>query len=237
MGLLGDAWDWVTEGRMDGNPDSNEDNFKLKGQKNRGEGLLQQADFAAGRKAPGIAGSQYRDDQSSLIGMLQRQAAGEGPSMAGKMLKDALGRNVSTQQALLATGSGPGAARSASMQASSLGGSIANQAAGARIQEMNSARGLLSQTLQGARGLDLQRNQAISDHELRSRGLNDAQIARMRELELRNANMGLNGSMGFANDLTRRRGQDASTPTSFERFASGAGAAAAAYTGIKSVNK
>ena len=220
----------VTGGSQWGNPfkrsssqgEVNPNEFSLQGQNERRQSLLQQADFAAGRGAPQIAGSQFRGDQNSLVNILQAQAAGNGPSAAGDQLKQALGRNVSTQQALLATG-GPGGARQASQQAGMLGGSLAGQAATARVQEQLGAQGLLSQTLQGARGQDQQRNIQQSDMELRSRGMNDQQIARLRQMELDNARLGLQGSMERASDATTRRGQDLGLPSTGEQVVSAAG--------------
>ena len=196
--------------RKSNQPGIDEGNFDLSGANGRRNSLLQQADFAAGRGAPQVAGSGFRGDQGSLIHMLQEQAAGRGPSAAQEQLKHALGQNVSTQQALLASG---GSARAAAQQASALGGSLAGQASQARVQEQLGAQGLLSQTLQGARGQDLQRALGQTDAELRSRGLNDQQIARLRELELRNAESQQRGRMGLEGERTARRGQDLGTPT------------------------
>jgi len=202
-------------------PDLDFGNFQLQGADRRREQLLQQADFAAGRQAPGIGQSQFRGNQNNLVSMLEARARGEGPSVAQRQLREGLGRNVASQQALLATG---GSARAASQQASALGGSLSGQSALLRANEISQAQGLLGQTLQGARGLDLQRQTSMSDHELRSRGLNDQQIARLRELELRNAQSGLEGSMGFEREQTTRRGQDLGVPSAGERiFSAGAG--------------
>jgi hypothetical protein len=198
--------------RKSGEPDIDPANFQLADQEKRSRELLQQADFAAGRGSPYIHGSGFRGAQSGLVQQLQARAAGQGPSVAQRQLQDALGRNVSTQQALLATGGGPGAARAASQQASALGGSLAGQSALLRANEITQAQGLLGQTLQGARGQDLQRQIAMSDAELKSRGLNDQQIARLRELELRNAQLGLQGTMGLEGARTTRRGQDLGVP-------------------------
>ena len=202
--------------------DLDPNNFNLPGQQQRGRSLLQQADFAAGRGAPQIGTSSFRGDQQGLTRMLQERAAGRGPSMAQQQLRDALGRNVSTQQALLATG-GPGGARQASMQAGALGGSLAGQSSMLRAQEMTQAQGLLGQHLQGARGLDLQRATAQSDADLRSRGLNDQQIRAFRDMELRNAALQQQGTMGLEGQRTQRRGQDLGVPTGGEMILGAAG--------------
>lgn len=207
-------------------PDVDPSNFQLQGQDQRRRDLLQQADYAAGRGAPQIGRSGFRGAQSGLVGMLQDRAAGRGPSAAQMQLKDAMGRNVSSQQALLATG-GPGAARQASMQAGMAGGSLAGQAAQLRANEMTQAQGLLGQVTGQARGQDLQREGMMSDAELRSRGLNDQQIARMRQMELDNARLGLQGSMGLESQYTQRRGQDLGTPTGGEHLLSALGPLAA----------
>jgi hypothetical protein len=203
-------------------PPVDPNNFQLQGQDQRRRSLLQQADYAAGRQAPQIGQSGFRQDQRGLVGMLQQQAAGRGPSAAARQLKDALGRNVSSQQALLATG-GPGSARMASQQAGMLGGSIAGQTAQARVQEQLGAQQLLGQAIGQGRGQDLQRQGMMSDAELRSRGLNDAQIARMRQQELDNARLGLQGTMGLEDIRTRRRGQDLGVPGTGEMLISAGG--------------
>lgn len=205
-------------------------NFDLPGYSGRKSGLLQQADFAAGRQAPQIGQSGFQGNQQNLVSMLEARARGEGDSVAQRQLREGLGRNVSTQQALLATG-GPAGGRAAAQQAGALGGSLASQAGMLRAQEMTQAQGLLGQTLQGARGLDLQRAMGQSDAELRSRGLNDQQIARMRELELRNAEAQQRGTMGLESGRTTRRGQDLGVPTYGEMIVGAAGDVATAYAG------
>lgn len=216
--------------RTSDSPDVDPNNFRLHRQKGRGQALLQQADYAAGRRAPQIGSSGFRQSQAGLVGMLEARARGEGPSAAQMQLKDAMGRNVSSQQALLATG-GAGAARQASMQASMQGGSLAGQAAQLRAQEMTQAQGLLGQFAGQARGQDLQRQGMMSDAELRSRGLNDQQVARMRQMELDNARIGLQGTMGMEDQYTRRRGQDLGVPTTGEQVMGIAGQGLAAYAG------
>tara|TARA_R110002020_G_scaffold207256_3_gene412680 strand:+ start:20614 stop:21366 length:753 start_codon:yes stop_codon:yes gene_type:complete len=207
--------------RTSGTPGIDPNNFQLQGQEGRRRSLLQQADYAAGRRAPQIGQSGFRQNQQGLMGMLEARARGEGPSVAQMQLKDAMGKNVASQQALLATG-GPGAARQASQQAGAIGGSLAGQAAQLRAQEMTQAQGMLGQFAGQARGQDLQRQGMMSDAELRSRGLNDQQIARMRQMELDNARLGLQGSMGLEDIRTRRRGQDLGVPTGLESLISGA---------------
>ena len=202
-------------------------NFQLQGQDERRRSLLQQADYAAGRRAPSIQQSGFRNQQQNLMGMLEQRARGEGPSMAQMQLKDAMGKNVSAQQALMAAGGNPAAARQASQQASAIGGSLAGQAAQLRAQEMTQAQGLLGQFSGQARGQDLQRQGMMSDAELRSRGLNDMQIARMRQMELDNARLRLQGSMGLEQTLTQRRGQDLGVPTFGESLIGAIGQGAA----------
>jgi len=203
-------------------PDLDPNNFNLPGQQQRGQDLLQQADFAAGRGAPQVGTSSFRGNQQGLVNMLNARAMGQGPSVAQRQLRDAMGRNISGQQALLATG-GPGGARAAAQQASQVGSSLAGQSALLRANEITQAQGLLGQTLQGARGQDQQRNVAQSDMDLRSRGLNDAQIRALREMELRNSQLGLQGTMGLESERTQRRGQDLGVPSTGERFVSGLG--------------
>ena len=164
----------------------------------RKQNLLQQADFAAGRRA-----GTYGQNQAGLVSMLEAQARGEGPSVAQRQMQDALQRNVSTQQALMASG---GNARAAAQQAASLGGSIANQTGMARVQEQLGAQGLLGQTLGTFRGQDLQQM-----------GMNDQMRQAMLQMELENAGLQQRGRLGMASELTARRGQDLGVPTSGER--------------------
>lgn len=220
------GWDWADDnldrskaaearyGQID------ESNFSLPGAADRQRRLLSQADMAAGRRDPRAAMSQqFRSGQQGLVGLLQQQAMGRGPSAAQLQLKNALSRNVSAQQALQATG---GSARSASQQASSLGASMANQAAQARVQEQLGAQGLLSQTLQGARGQDEAINVANMRAQLEARGLNDAQIARIMELELRQAGMQQRGGMGLEQNRTQRFSSMLGVPTTGEQVLGGA---------------
>lgn len=208
-------------------PDLDPRNFQVQGFSRRRDQLLREADFVGGRQAPTFGQSQFRGDQRGLVQMLQRQAAGQGPSAAGLQLREGLGRNVSQQQAMLASG---GNARAAAQQASALGGSLSNQLAQARVQEQLGAQQMLGQTLQGARGQDLQRNIALSDAELRSRGLNDQQIARLRQMELENAKLSLTGTMGLEEQRTARRGQDLGVPTTGEQIIGAASSALGAIS-------
>lgn len=197
-----------------------ESNFGVPGAAGRQRRLLSQADMAAGRRDPRAAMSQqFRSGQQGLVGLLQQQAMGQGPSAAQLQLKNALSRNVSAQQALQATG---GSARSASQQASSLGASMANQAAQARVQEQLGAQGLLSQTLQGARGQDQALNIANMRAQLEARGLNDAQIARLMELELRQAGMQQRGGLALEQNRTQRFSSMLGVPTAGEQILGGA---------------
>jgi len=192
-------------------------NFNVPGYGGRQQNLLSQADYAAGRRSPQAGVSGFRSGQQGLVGLLEAQARGQGPSAAQLQLKDAMSRNVSAQQALMASG---GSARSASQQAGALGASLSNQAAQARVQEQLGAQQQLGAALQGARGQDMQRNIANMEAQLRSRGLNDQQIRAMLELELRQAGMQQQGGMGYEGQRTQRFGAMLGVPTRGEQVLS-----------------
>lgn len=103
--------------------------------------------------------SGFRGNQQDLVRMLEAQARGEGPSLAGQQLREATDRNARTQQAMAAGTGGPNAAL-AQFQAAQMGNMGAAQNAQAamagRIQEQYNAQNQLGLTLHGARGMDEQ---------------------------------------------------------------------------------
>ena len=85
-----------------------------------------------------------------LITDLQKQAAGEGPSLAEAQLKSAQDRNLSQQLAAAASmrgGNQAASQRQLAMQAAQAGQATAQDAAAARIQEANLARQQLATQL------------------------------------------------------------------------------------------
>ncbi len=141
--------------------------------------------------------AQLRDQQQQLIGQLQQQASGQGPSIAAMQAQSAGEAAAKQAQGLMAAQRGLNPALGAYMagqQLADAGQQTARAAAEARLAEMQQARGLLGQTLAGARGQDLdvgqlqqqgaqwnagaqnqmqsQQNQQISDTEQQRHGAN-----------------------------------------------------------------
>lgn len=126
------------------------------------------ANRAGGMQAPqrGAAAqgaySSFRGNQADFIKMLEAQARGEGPSLAGEQLKAATDRNQRQAQSLAAGAQGPNAAL-AQFQAQAQGGQMAQQAAQdaaqARIAEIYNAQQQLGINIHGARGADEGMNQ------------------------------------------------------------------------------
>jgi len=100
---------------------------------------------------------QVRAQQQTLIGQLQAQSAGEGPSLAGAQLKTAQNRNLAQQLAIAGQSRGGNAAlqqRQLQQNMAVSGQELANQSAQARMQEQLSAREQLANVLQTTRGQD-----------------------------------------------------------------------------------
>lgn len=102
--------------------------------------------------------AQFRQDQRQLVGQLQEQAAGRGPSVSGQQFQIGADANIAQQQAL-AAGARGGAVGTAARRASQQGTAGIQQAAqGAalgRIQEQQNAINSLGGVLSGARGQDI----------------------------------------------------------------------------------
>ena len=98
------------------------------------------------------------DAQLKLLGDLQAQAAGQGPSLAGEQLKAALEQILAQQQGSIASmrGVNPGLAmRLAGSQAGAAQQNTAQQAAIARIQEILNAQQQLAGLGQNIRSTDI----------------------------------------------------------------------------------
>lgn len=132
------------------------------------------------------ADSSFRGNQENLVAQLERQARGEGPSVAAQQLKAATDQNTSTQAALAASSRGnPNLAQfQAANNASAIGQGAAQSAALGRVQEQLGAMGQLGGVLQGARGQDLglntfnsgqqnNNNQFNASAQLQQTGMND----------------------------------------------------------------
>lgn len=126
---------------------------------------------ARGPTFNGVPQDQSRTQQQSLIQMLQRQAMGQGPSLAQGQLQQATDRNIAQSMAMSASGRGPGAAGGA-YQANNMA-AMANQQAAAdsaqlRMQEQLQTQGLLGSVLGQTRGMDQNMIQAqMQDQKMR----------------------------------------------------------------------
>lgn len=167
-------------------------------------------------------GAQFRLGQEQLIGQLQAQAAGQGPSLAQAMFDRANQSNIAAQTSLARTGRG-NTALAGRMAAQNIGAGVqgfAGQAAQARMQEQDNARQMLAGVLGQARGQSIgaaqfdagqanqramqlagfqqQTNLANQDAELRNRAQQQQYANALRDLELRNALAQQSGSSAFA---------------------------------------
>jgi hypothetical protein len=118
-----------------------------------------------------LAESQFRGTQADLIAQLQAQAAGTAPSLAELQAKRAGERTLAQQLAFAAGATGPQAAlarRQAAGQIATTGQEIAATAAEARIQEQRTAQQLLGQVAGQARQLDVQKNMAEQEANLKA---------------------------------------------------------------------
>lgn len=211
--------------------DVDQNNFMLPGYAERQGMLSGYAQGAQGRNF--LTGpSSFRMGQGQLANLLMQQAQGQGPSAAQGMLQNALQQNVSQQQALLASGR-PGQqaamARQASMQGSALGGSLANQAAQARVQEQLGAQSMLGNVLQGARGQDL----SYQGLGLQQAAMNDAQQQAMLEMELRNAIAQQQGGQAYEGARTSRFNAMLGVPTTGEQLLGAGTGLLGAYMSMK----
>lgn len=134
-----------------------------------------------GREAPLMENSSLQGNQRNLIGALEAQASGRGPSLAAEQLKAATDRNQRQQQSFANSARGsaaPLAAFQAQNNGSALAAQAAQDAAAARIVEINSARAQLGQNLQAGRSADEATARANLESQLRAMGMNDEAIAR-----------------------------------------------------------
>ena len=136
---------------------------------------------------------QFRSAQMGLMGQLQGQVAGEGPSLADMQLKKAGEQNLKQQMAAMASqrGGNPAlAARQAANMAAEQGQNIAAQSSQMRLQEQRGAQEQLAGLTQAARGQDiglatdqarLDQSGQIADQaaQLKAQGLTDAQVQSM----------------------------------------------------------
>lgn len=102
--------------------------------------------------------AQFRNAQANLVGQLEAQAAGQGPSLAQSQLQSATDRNIQQQAALAASARGRTAGqgmRAAQMGAATANQQAARQSAETRMQEQMAARQQLAGVSSDARGQDI----------------------------------------------------------------------------------
>ncbi len=111
-----------------------------------------------GLQANQYLNSDFRGNQEALVGRLEDQAMGRGPSIAGTMLNQAANRNIAGQQAL-AQSARPNqvglAQRQAMQNAGRINQGLAGQAALARLHEQQQANQLLAGVVGQGRGQDI----------------------------------------------------------------------------------
>lgn len=116
-----------------------------------------QIDPAAQARAAqlGRQDAQFRSGQTQLMGDLQEQAAGRGPSLAAGQLREATDRNLAQQQAAAAANGSPLNQRNLQNQATVANQQAARDAAQMRIQEQMAARQQLQGVTQTGREQDI----------------------------------------------------------------------------------
>lgn len=136
--------------------------------------------------------SDFRNNQQALIGQLEAQARGEGPSISREMLNEATDKNIRGQNAQLASGRGNQslAAFGAANNIGMLGAQAGQDAAMGRIKEQQAARDALGMQLYSARGADEDTNRFNASAQNQVRG-SDAD-RRLQLMQLNdNARLGL----------------------------------------------
>lgn len=99
--------------------------------------------------APSMGENPYRGQWDTLIGQLQQQAGGQGPSLAGNAFREASDTGL-RQQMAMSHGGSAGAARQAGMNMGRINQGQAQGYSNARLQEQLAARQMLQGALGGA---------------------------------------------------------------------------------------
>lgn len=165
--------------------------------------------------APGLNRTQINDASGQLLGQLQQSASGQGPSVAEEQLKAAMQRNISGQQALLASGNpsqAAGNARMAMQQSGLAAGSLAGQGAMARAAEAMNAQQQLGNFLGQNQGAIL--NQT---------GMNNQYRLGLGGLDLQNAGLNQSGDLQRRQLAEQIRQFNASQPSTFDTIMGGLG--------------
>lgn len=148
-----------------------------------------------GQFQSGSMGGPFRGGQLQLIGQLQEQAAGRGPSLATAQFQDSLNRGLNAQVAQSQSGVGNPAlaGRGAANAIGGLTQDLAGQAARARVGEQFNARAQLGGLLGQGRGQEqqgsqfnaAQQNQRLlsqADMDLRAQALRQQQEQAMLKM-------------------------------------------------------
>lgn len=101
------------------------------------------------RNAPSMGNNPYQSGWDELIGQLQMQASGQGPSLAGEAYKQANQTGMNNVRSM-SRGGTAGAARMGQMQMGRLNQGLAQGYSNARLQEQLASRQMLTGALQGA---------------------------------------------------------------------------------------
>lgn len=137
-----------------------------------------------------------RQGQMSLIGQLQDQAAGRGPSLAGSQLRDAQDRNAKQSLSMAASMHGNGnsalAQRNVMNNLQQGNQQVAHDAAQARIQEQMNAYGALGSQLGNMRSQDIGVNtsQATFNQGATQNNMNANNTFAMKNSDISAANAG-----------------------------------------------
>jgi hypothetical protein len=99
--------------------------------------------------APQIGANPYQGKWDTLIGQLEQQSAGQGPSLAGNAYKEAHAQGLRDQMSM-ASGGSAGQARQAGMNMTRMNQGLAHGYGNARLQEQLAARQQLSGAIGGA---------------------------------------------------------------------------------------
>ncbi len=114
---------------------------------------------------PQIGANPYQGGMDSLIGQLQQQASGKGPSLAENAYRQAHAQGLQDQQSMAAGGSA-GQARQAGLNTARLTQGLAAGSSNARLQEQMAAQQSLQQALTGAGNMWFQPQQANLQSQL-----------------------------------------------------------------------
>lgn len=224
--LLHKGIDWLgkSNGPKSNVPDADRGNFDVQGAGQRGNFYDNEMQSALHRNNVNSANnSSFRGYQDSLAQRLSNQVNGQD-SLSRLQLRDSTDQNLAQQRSLAASAT-PGnqamAQRLAGQNAGQINQGFGAQAAQLGIQERNAAANALAGLSQGARQQDLQNNWANQNAAMQQRGLNDQMSLGMGQLANQNAGQQLQGSMGYEQNQTTRRGQDLAvppTPTNGEKL-------------------